>query len=156
MSCSFKSNLVSKIKWQTLLQTMNVLHKSTSKKAKKEKKKSTMMDSFIDITLKGKHCYTTCTQGSYIKNVSKVVICRQKRKLHLCLLWLFLKRNNKTAVTVQVEGNQLWSSVFVSSFLMKKGKHDHLSPPSAPCFSVFPLFFSPMDDFSPLLSVWLE
>lgn len=53
------------------------------------------------------------------RSESKVVICRQRRKLRLWFLRLTFKRNNKLVAIAQVKENQLWSRVFVCCLLIK-------------------------------------
>lgn len=77
-SCS-SSNLVWKIKRQTLLQI---------DECALQKQLLELIDSFIAVTLKGRCSNPSCTWRSYLRNATKVVICRQKRKLYiLCTCW---------------------------------------------------------------------
>lgn len=76
----------------------------------------------------------TFSEENYLRSKTKVVICRQRRKLWLWLLRLAFKRNNKWVAIAQVKENQLWSSVFVCSVLIKTCGHNHFSPPGASDF----------------------
>lgn len=81
----------------------------------RNKIKSTIMDSFIEITLKGKRCYPTCTRRSYLRNVTKVVICRQKRH-HFSVStygWFHFSvfgENNKSIISFACSFLTIWSS----------------------------------------------